>query len=65
MPKLHGIFPILKIVLLLGNEANGVSDNLLDKCNAKIYIPMKGDAESLNVANAGSMIMYEYCCQNI
>ena len=51
--------------IILGNEANGVSDNLLDKCNAKIYIPMKGDAESLNVANAGSMIMYEYCRQNI
>lgn len=51
--------------VILGNEANGVSNNLLEKCKAKVYIPMLGDAESLNVANAGAMIMYEYCRQNI
>lgn len=51
--------------IVLGNEANGVSNNLIAICNSKIYIPMQGEAESLNVANAGAMIMYEYCRQNI
>lgn len=51
--------------IILGNEANGVSETLLTKCTEKIYIPMQGNAESLNVANAGAMIMYEYCRQNI
>lgn len=51
--------------IILGNEANGVSDFLLNTIDTKIYIPMHGNAESLNVANAASMIMYEYCRQNI
>lgn len=51
--------------IILGNEANGVSDSLLNIIDTKIYIPMRGNAESLNVANAASMIMYEYCRQNI
>lgn len=46
--------------LVLGNEANGVSPNLLDNCSEKIYIPMQGQAESLNVATASAMVMYEY-----
>ena len=53
-----------KCAIILGNEANGVSESLLLQ-SEKIYIPMLGNAESLNVANAGSMIMYEYCRQNI
>lgn len=45
--------------IILGNEANGVSERLLNFSAAKIYIPMLGSAESLNVATAGAMIMYE------
>lgn len=44
---------------VLGNEANGVGDFLLQNASYKIYIPMDGNAESLNVAVAGAMIMYE------
>ncbi|NEM83755.1 RNA methyltransferase, partial [Escherichia coli] len=47
-----------KCGIILGNEANGTSDNLLS-ATSKIYIPMMGNAESLNVAVAGSMVMYE------
>lgn len=47
-----------KCGIILGNEANGISDNLLS-ATSKIYIPMMGNAESLNVAVAGSMVMYE------
>lgn len=49
-----------KCALVLGNEANGVSQNLLANSKAKIFIPMQGKAESLNVATASAMIMYEY-----
>ncbi len=52
-------------IVILGNEANGVSDSLLKLSDEKIYIPMKGNAESLNVANAAAMIIYERCRQNI
>ena len=45
--------------IILGNEANGVSAELLNNSTNKIYIPMTGSAESLNVATAGAMIMYE------
>lgn len=45
--------------IILGNEANGVSTQLLENATVKIYIPMIGNAESLNVATAGAMIMYE------
>ncbi len=52
-------------VVILGNEANGICRELLDSADEKIYIPMAGNAESLNVANACSMIIYERCRQNI
>ena len=44
--------------LILGNEANGVSSELLEKTTINIYIPINGKAESLNVAVAGGILMY-------
>lgn len=52
-----------KCALVLGNEANGVSPSLLANSQEKVYIPMQGQAESLNVATASAMIMYEYSRQ--
>lgn len=49
--------------VILGNEANGISAKLLHSADERIYIPMQGNAESLNVANAGAMIIYERCRQ--
>ena len=48
-----------KCIIVLGNEANGVSNTILNHANEQIYIPMQGKAESLNVANACAMIIYE------
>ena len=53
-----------KSVIILGNEANGVSKNLVNASNDKIYIPMCGSIESLNVANAAAVICYEIMRQN-
>jgi len=48
-----------KTILTVGNEGNGVSDEVLDLADTKVKIPMPGNAESLNVAIATSVIMYE------
>jgi len=47
-------------VLILGGEANGLSLNLVSKCVEKIKIKMFEKAESLNVAVAGSILLYEW-----
>lgn len=51
------------IVLLVGNEAKGLSKFLLDICDKTVKIPMVGDATSFNVANATSIFMYEIFTQ--
>lgn len=48
-----------KVVLTVGNEGNGVSKEVFELADTKVKIPMPGNAESLNVAIATSVIMYE------
>lgn len=48
-----------KVVLTVGNEGNGVSEEVFGLADTKVKIPMPGNAESLNVAIATSVIMYE------
>lgn len=48
-----------KTAVIIGNEANGVSENILNLVNEKIKIPMSGKTESLNVAVATGIILYE------
>ncbi len=48
-----------KYALIMGNEGNGVSDELKRFADANIYIPMNRFCESLNVAVATSIILYE------
>lgn len=48
-----------KSVVVIGNEANGVSEAIYDICDKKVKIEMTGDAESLNAAVAAAIIMYE------
>ncbi len=44
--------------IALGNEAHGVSHELLDVASVRLKIPMDPTAESLNVAVAGGIMMY-------
>ncbi len=46
------------IVLILGSEVTGVDPELLDLCNEIIYIPMRGEKKSFNVAMAFSIAAY-------
>lgn len=46
-------------VTVIGNEGNGVSGEIIEKCTVKATIEMKGRAESLNAAAAAAIIMWE------
>ncbi|MBD8031370.1 TrmH family RNA methyltransferase [Corynebacterium gallinarum] len=44
---------------LFGNEAHGLGEELLDKADHRVRIPIRGRAESLNLATAASICLYE------
>lgn len=46
-------------IICVGNEGNGVSDEVYNNSTVKVKIPMPGGAESLNVAVAASIMMFE------
>ena len=48
-----------KVALLLGEEVNGISDNLRNECDDLIEIPMFGQNESFNVSVATGIALYE------
>lgn len=54
-----------KKVLVIGNEANGVSKEVLEYADEKIKIPMLGKTESLNASVATAVILYEYVRRKI
>ena len=49
-----------KIAIVIGNEANGVSQEVLDLADTKMIIPMPGRTESLNASVATGILIYEY-----
>ncbi|MBQ7129295.1 MAG: RNA methyltransferase, partial [Clostridia bacterium] len=48
-----------KSAVIIGNEANGITNEVIKKCDYTVTIPMKGRAESLNAASAASISIYE------
>lgn len=48
-----------KIALVIGNEANGINEQLISESDKLIKIPIYGDAESLNAAISAAILMYE------
>ena len=46
--------------LIMGNEGSGVRESIQKLANESIYIPMDNRCESLNVAMATSIILYEF-----
>ena len=52
-----------KKVVIIGNEANGVSKEIQDISNIKVKIPMLGKTESLNASVAAGIMIYEYVRQ--
>ena len=54
-----------KTVIVIGNEANGVSKEIQELSDIKIKIPMLGKTESLNASVATGVVLYEYVRQKI
>ncbi|MBQ1272482.1 MAG: RNA methyltransferase [Clostridia bacterium] len=47
-------------VVVVGNEAHGVSDTVMALADRKVKIPMPGSAESLNAGVAAALLLYEH-----
>ena len=48
-----------KTALVIGNEANGINEELVSKSDTLVKIPIYGKAESLNAAISSAILMYE------
>lgn len=52
------------VVLIMGNETEGLSNEVLDLCDVVLEIPMHGEKESLNVAMAfgiAGFVLRDFC----
>ena len=45
-------------VLVIGNEARGLPQDIIASCDTRCTLPMPGNTESLNAAVAGSIALY-------
>lgn len=48
-----------KTALVIGNEANGINNELISQSDILVKIPIYGNAESLNAAISSAILMYE------
>ncbi len=53
--------PVKNAALVVGNEGSGVQQELLSLTNENLYIPIHGQAESLNVSVATGVLLYYFC----
>ena len=51
--------------LVIGNEGNGVSRLVKEKCDFIASIPMRGDIDSLNASAACAVLAYEIVRQRL
>ena len=49
----------LKVILIIGNEGNGINDEIMSITDTNIKIPLYGEIESLNASVAAGIILYE------
>ncbi|PKL36522.1 RNA methyltransferase [Candidatus Peregrinibacteria bacterium HGW-Peregrinibacteria-1] len=47
------------VCFVLGHEVQGVDDEVVKACDRAVYLPMKGRANSLNVATCAGIILYD------
>lgn len=52
------------VAIVIGSEGEGISKLVLEKCDFKVKIPMKGDVNSLNASVAAALFIYETVRQN-
>jgi len=58
-PPLSGLDPSLSR-FVLGSEREGLPDEVVAACAASATVPLRGHAESLNVAMAGTVALYDW-----
>jgi tRNA G18 (ribose-2'-O)-methylase SpoU len=45
--------------IIIGNEGEGISQSLLERCDAMVRIPQQGSVGSLNAAVSAGIVLYE------
>lgn len=55
----------MNFAIVLGSEEKGISSTILNKSDFKIKIPILNKFDSLNVANAAGIVMYETVKQSL
>ena len=58
--SLHHVELGIEASFVLGAEREGLPDDVVERCDARVTIPLAGKAESLNVAMAGAVALYEF-----
>jgi len=53
-----------RIAFIFGNEGAGISDYMADATGFKVHVPLRGEAESLNVTASAAVILFEWVRQN-
>ena len=48
-----------RTIVFVGGEGSGLSDELISECDEAVTVPMQAPVESLNVAVAGALLVYE------
>lgn len=52
--------PAQRLAIVLGNEAHGIPETIIEKCHCQVSIPMSGHTDSLNVAHAATILLYQF-----
>jgi tRNA G18 (ribose-2'-O)-methylase SpoU len=52
------------VALVVGSEAHGIPDDVADLVDERVRIPMAGPTESLNVAMAATVLVFEVARQS-
>ncbi|PKP52166.1 MAG: TrmH family RNA methyltransferase [Bacteroidetes bacterium HGW-Bacteroidetes-1] len=52
-----------KAAFIVGNERAGIRENILEKVDRCVYIPVPGPTRSLNVSHAASVVLFEWLRQ--
>lgn len=52
-----------RYALVFGNEVEGVSQEVVDRCDGAVEIPQAGTKHSLNVSVSGGVVLWDFFCQ--
>jgi len=53
----HDLASIPRLALVLGNERDGIADQLAAACTRRVRVPMRGFVESLNVSVSAAILL--------